>query len=435
MKRNSMVLRHGSSLAAALLLTAGGAATAAAQLPSPSAAALGVGDNYTALARGFNATSWNPAGLGMPGNPVVSFGLLSTRGIQGLDPISLKDLKDYQDAVVPAAVRQEWLNRITTEGSEQGTAGADLSYLSVSVGRVGVQIATTARAVANLNPGAAELLLFGNAGRTGTATNLALSGSSFDMSVVTTAALAYAQPIIRTPEHTLAIGATLKYSFGQFAFSGMDNGGQVTANPLALNVQFPLLVSDTATSVDDLNKGSGIGLDLGLAYQAGPWTAGAVAKNVFNTFKWDESALFFRPGQALFTGTTRNADFDPQPFANSPQSLQERINDQVGGAEFAVGVGFKASRRVQFSADAQQRTKESNLGESKTHIGAGVELRPLHWLPIRAGGAILDGGSLGSVGVGLEFGTINLTASAAQRKTDLGTDNIAMFTFSSMRVP
>src|SRR5919199_6728839 len=59
---------------------------AAAQLPSASAVALGSGDNYTALARGYNAVAWNPAGLAMPGNPGFSLTILPVRGSGGLRP-------------------------------------------------------------------------------------------------------------------------------------------------------------------------------------------------------------------------------------------------------------------------------------------------------------------------------------------------------------
>src|SRR5690348_14710902 len=61
-----------------------------AQLVSASAASLALGDNYTALARGINAVAWNPAGLGMPDNPFVSFAFAG-RGAAGTDPISLSE--------------------------------------------------------------------------------------------------------------------------------------------------------------------------------------------------------------------------------------------------------------------------------------------------------------------------------------------------------
>src|SRR5919199_3719364 len=74
------------SSAAAIIALACAAHPAAAQLPSASAVALGSGDNYTALARGYNAVAWNPAGLAMPGNPGFSLTILPVRGSGGLRP-------------------------------------------------------------------------------------------------------------------------------------------------------------------------------------------------------------------------------------------------------------------------------------------------------------------------------------------------------------
>jgi hypothetical protein len=417
--------------AAALMLVA---TSAAAQLPSASASALGMGDNYTALARGFNATAWNPAGLGMSSNPLVSFGLMSIRGLGGLDPVSLADLKAQEGSKVSADIRSQWLDEIIAEGSEEGSGGTDVTWLSASVGRIGVQLSSRARAVANMGPGAAELILFGNAGRTGTPVDVSLNGSSFDVAITSTIAMAYGQPLIRTANHSLALGVTGKYTFGHLMFTGQDNGGEVRADPLAVELDFPMVVSDTVFVFDKLNNGNGWGLDVGLAYQGGAWAAGVTAKNVFTNFGWDESSLFYRPGEAVFNTDENESDFQPQPFSAAPQSLRDRVANMVGAPELAAGVAYQPNRRVAVSADYQHRFEESPLRDTNTHLGAGLELRPLMFLPIRVGGALLnDSGKLGSVGVGLEFGAVNFTVSAAQRSTDLGMDQMVMFTFSSLR--
>ena len=168
-------------LALPLVLTAVLAAPAAAQLPSASAPALGMGDNYTAIARGYNAIAWNPAMLGLPGGPNSSFTIFSVRGIAGLDPVSAADLKSFEGTSVPASVRQEWLSRITAEGSESGSAGTEITLMAASALRFGLQISTQLHGTADMGPGGAQLLLFGNAGRTGEAESLTLDGSSFDV--------------------------------------------------------------------------------------------------------------------------------------------------------------------------------------------------------------------------------------------------------------
>ena len=95
---------------AALLLLAGVPAVATAQ-GNASAAAAGMGGNYTAVARNFNAVAWNPANLGMTGNSRFSLALSPQFGL-GTGPVTLADLKEYEGVVVPANVREAWLQKI-----------------------------------------------------------------------------------------------------------------------------------------------------------------------------------------------------------------------------------------------------------------------------------------------------------------------------------
>src|SRR5919206_4656656 len=89
------------SRAAAIIALTCAAHPAAAQLPSASAVALGTGDNYTALARGYNAVAWNPAGLAMPGNPGFSLTILPVRGSGGVGPPPPTDRPHFQGAPTP----------------------------------------------------------------------------------------------------------------------------------------------------------------------------------------------------------------------------------------------------------------------------------------------------------------------------------------------
>ena len=66
--------------AMAMALTLVTAASVAAQVPNASAAATGLSGAYIARARGYDAVAWNPANLGMPGNPSFSFGALALSG-------------------------------------------------------------------------------------------------------------------------------------------------------------------------------------------------------------------------------------------------------------------------------------------------------------------------------------------------------------------
>src|SRR5881227_96615 len=135
------------------------------QLVSASAASLALGDNYTALARGFNAVNWNPANLGMPGSPLLSFGFAG-RGAAGMDPISLSDLSQYSGIAISQAVLSSWLARVRAQGGQSLEADGAGAF-ALSVGPLAFQVGTSAYEHGKLSPDAVEVLLYGNAGETG----------------------------------------------------------------------------------------------------------------------------------------------------------------------------------------------------------------------------------------------------------------------------
>src|SRR5437762_4021248 len=182
---NTAIARSALVMIAATAL----ATNASAQLVSASAASVALGDNYTALARGFNAINWNPAGLGMPENPFFSFSL-GGRGAAGTDPISFGDVAKYSGITVPQAVLASWLSRVQQQGGQSLEANGAGSF-ALSVGSFGFQLATNAYERGKLSPDAVEVLLYGNAGATGTPRTMSLKGSRTEAAVTTTAAASF----------------------------------------------------------------------------------------------------------------------------------------------------------------------------------------------------------------------------------------------------
>src|SRR6266513_2548018 len=255
------------------------APNASAQLVSASAASLALGDNYTALARGFNAVNWNPAGLGMPDNPFMSFGFAG-RGAAGPDPISLSDLSKYSGVTVPNAVLASWLSRVQAQGGQKVDAEGAGSF-ALSIGSFAFQLSTNAYERGKLSPDAVEVLLYGNATQSGTPRTMSLKGSRTEAAVTTTAAASFGQGIdlgVGPLTQHFAIGATVKYIVGNALLLGEDAGSQLDANPLALDVQFPIIQSDTSLSGMP-QRGHGFGIDVGAAWQSGPFAIGASIQN------------------------------------------------------------------------------------------------------------------------------------------------------------
>lgn len=401
-----------------------------AQLSSASAAALGMGENYTGVARGFNALAWNPANLGLPGNPGFSLAIPSLRLTAGLDPIGLSDLADFEGRVIPDDVKARWLDEITREGSQEGGAGAG-GGVAVSVWKIAAQVSGELRGVVELGPQAAELLLFGNAGRTGQPRDLGLEGSNLDVAAWTTAAVGFAIPlrweIGPVPRSRFAVGAALKYTIGHLLIHGEDMGSLITADPLRADVDFPIVQTDTAT--EEFNNGTGIGVDIGAAWQGAEWTLSVAVQNVVNTFEWDEEKLFFRPGEALWDAEQQTSNFDAQPLSQVPPQLraflESFLDDQKFRPRLLAGVAYDLTPNVTLSGDFQQQFGEGIRVGPKTHVGVGAELR-VPVLVLRAGLAVVTSGFQFGGGAGLHLGPVNLSGSIARRSSDLGSDTIGM---------
>jgi hypothetical protein len=427
-KRRAM----GSTGIAALLVSVlFAAAPAGAQLPNPSAAALGMGDNHTALARGYSAISTNPAGLAAPDAPGSSFALFSVRGLGGIGPVGLDEIGNFEGDLVPDAARREWRDWIVREGSERGAAGAELTFLAAHAGHFGVQLSTTANLAGAIGPGAAELILFGNAGLTGEPADYLFEGDGLDVVVASTLAFAYGRQVMGAGARTISVGATLKYTMGHLMVTAENSGSELSSDPLAVRVEFPVAQSDTLPSLDRLDQGTGVGLDLGALFTEGPLVLGVSIRNVFNTFAWDEASMYYRPGQAILTPDESITDFEARDFADAPGRLVERVRDLGYAPTVDAGAALEVDPSLLLVANIRGRFGDAQPFEPAHHVGAGAEYRPLRWLPLRAGAAWESDGFLLSAGAGVSIGVLRFDAGLAARRTDLGTASVAMFTFSS----
>ncbi len=383
-------------------------------------------DNFTTLARGFSAVGVNPALLGMWGNPGFSLAL-PTLGLNlGLDPITLGDLADFEGRLVPVSTKNEWLAEIEDNGEEAGTVGLSVTPLALSVGRIGLQYTVRAFGEARLNPDAAELLLFGNAGRDGVPGDFALAGSSGEFSVLSTASVALGIPFdvdfSGHDQERFSLGITVKYIIGHFIVSGRDGGGVVRSDPLGVDVRFPIVQSGFFDDIDLSDVGTGVGIDVGAAWAGGPWTISLALQDLINSFEWDTEGFLFRPGSALFDGDNTDSDFDLVPAAgNAPQSMLDDITSRTFDPRLAVGVGWTVLRQVDLTFDFRQQLGDS-FTESipDTHVGIGVEFRPVGYLPLRAGVARVEDGFQVGTGLGLKLGSFNLSVGIGAFSGDRG---------------
>ena len=399
------------------------AAPASAQVPQASAAALGFGFNMTASSYGFAAVANNPAGLGHPNSPGMSLAIPAIIAEAGVGPVTLADLVSYEGAVVPDNVKSEWLQRVTASGGQAGALTAGITPFALSVGPVAFQLSAAAGGRASLNPDAVELLMYGNAGQSGTASDFDLEGSSIDGYVLTTGAVSMG---FQTSPG-LYLGATAKYTVGNGLAVGRDGGSSLTASPLAVQLDFPMIVNDSSGT---FNNGSGVGLDIGAIWVAEGMTIGAKIENIVNTFEWSLAALRYVPGQAVFDASESTSDFDEQPASAAPTEFQQIVSDLTLKPAFSVGAEFNPNEMLQLRADIRKRSAGGMELGPEFHMGIGAELRALSILPIRAHVAKVTGGSQIGGGASLVLGPVHLSGGIALRTAAAENSTLGMFTLS-----
>lgn len=423
-----------SGAAANLLLSLAVAAPAAGQLANTAPAALGMSENYTAVARGYTAVAWNPANLGLSGGPRASAMIGATRVGAGLGPVTLGDLHRYQDETVPLAVRQQWLADIGRAGGQTGGAGFDITWAAVQTGRFAAQLSSSGRALNDIAPGMAELILLGNADDQGNLRDIDIGGSFIDGQAYSTGAVSYALPLPAPAGiDRLALGITAKYTIGHALAVSQESVGQTTADPLHVHISFPLAYTPINHDGGQywIRSGGGFGLDAGVGVEVGQWAFSAVGQNLINTFEWNHDRLRYRPLEFVFSDTDREASVDWRPLGDAPAELRERVDAATFRPSLSVGAAMRHSPALLVAADARLGTLDGMATRPPVHAGVGVEYRPLPWLPIQAGTSwVRSGNDRSGVqmagGVGFQLGSFLVSASAARRHVGAGRENAFM---------
>ena len=404
---------------------------ASGQLPSASTAVLGTANNYTALARGFTAIAVNPAGLGMPGNPGFSLTFLPVQAQAGLNAISVADIAAFDGLKIPVATKEEWLQSVINEGSLAAQAGLTVTELALSAGPIGLQISSVAQMDASLGPDAVELALFGNAGRTGTPRDMDLEGTSGDGWAATTAALAFGLPLpgVNIKGGSFAAGATLKYTVGHVVAAVRDQGSMITADPIGIDI----VLASIAPVPDTFNakNGTGMGLDLGVAWEGSIWTLSAALQNVFNSFQWELDDHAYRPGTIVADADSTVNDFDPISVASAPAVLRNELLVQRFGTALNLGAAYRRSDRLVMTADLRIGGGDTLVQGVGSHIEVGAEFRLLPFLPLRGGFSRVSGGAIHlAAGLGLELGPVHFSGAYLTEKNSAGEFRAASFALS-----
>lgn len=396
------------------------AAPLSAQLATASARALNMGGGAAASARAFGAVAENPAGLAMPGAPTFSLAVLAVRAENGVDPIAWSDIGGVGDGVLSDGVKEQWLRWVADADGQTGPFGAEVTWVAMSAGRVGFQLSTVGSVGMDLSPGLVELMLYGNAGRTGSASDVRVAPSSASGWAVTTAGVASGFGF-SAGDGQGAVGATVKYSLGHGALVMDGPGGVASASPVALSLDMPVVY----TKRDEIGAaGSGIGLDVGFQFASGGLAMGATIRNLFNTFAWDDQQSAYRATAADIRDGGFDTDLGAGPVSGAPANLLGQWEDMRFAPELALATAYEVVPDLTLSAELHNHFGEGMRFGPKFFAGAGAEYRGVSRLRLRAGGGAATGGFQAGGGITLSFDPVHLSLAAGMRRD--GEDDVVL---------
>ena len=164
---------------------------------------------------------------------------------------------------------------------------------------------------------------------------------------------------------------------------------------------------------DFVNGGAGIGLDLGLMLSLDRLFVGAAVHNLFNTFAWDQSLLTYRRVTAAFEDGSFDFDHATQPYADAPAEARELIAELNFKPALRLGVAYLLIDALTVSSDVHYRFGDGIALDPRFHLGLGIEYRPIDFLHLRSGLAVVTGGIQFGGGLSLILGPVNLAAGVA----------------------
>ncbi|MCH8981219.1 hypothetical protein IH922_04295 [candidate division KSB1 bacterium] len=357
------------------------------------ARSVAMGGAYTAIARGVESPSWNPANLGLSGKNKYHFNLVSV-GL-GLNNNSFdKNHYDlYNGKYLTAEDKQNILAAIPTEGL-RFDLGTEVQAMGLAFGPLAFNASGFAVSDLSFSKEILDLVLNGN--EFGRVYNIGDTGgegwaaSSFGVSL--------GMPIIKNANFEFAVGGSIKYLRG-FAYA------KVKEATTTMSTDFDGLQTNGRVVIDRAFGGSGFAIDVGTAARSGNWSLSLGLSNISNNINWNKKTKRFVyefSADSVSVEKIANSDID-SVFSDSEETVAIEPFTTKLPAELRFGIA-RATKRFTFGVDFRKAFKEAPGVSTKPKFALGAELRLIHFFPLRSGVAF--GGKQGftpSAGFAFDF--------------------------------
>lgn len=378
-----------------------------AQYGISNARSVAMGGAYTALARGVEAPSWNPANLALPSRKKVQINLFSVGLGFHNNSFSKSQYDIYNGSFLTDENKQDILGSIPAQGL-QWRLDTEVQALGIGIGAFAFSATGLGSSDFILSKDVVDLLLNGNeldrVYDVGNTDGEGWAVSSFGLST----ALPLSIPLFKK----FAVGASLKYLRGH-AY------GKVQEAESSLFTDFEGIHGNGRIVIDRALGGSGLAIDIGAAAQLNKNISISLgATNLINYLNWSNETKRFTytfTADSITVQRIENTDLD-SVFIDSEETVDIALFTDNLPAELRLGFAH-TTPLLTVAVDYKQGLKEAAGVSTTPELAFGTELRLLSFLPLRAGFSI--GGNQGfstAAGFALDFSIFSWDFAVASRR-------------------
>ncbi len=357
------------------------------------ARSVAMGGAYTAIARGIESPSWNPANLALSGKNKYHFNLVSLGLGLNNNSFDKNQYGLYNGKYLTSEDKQNILASIPTEGL-RFDLGTEVQALGLAFGPLALNATGFAVSDLTLSKEIVDLVLNGNefdrVYNIGDTEGEGWAASSFGVSL--------GIPIIKNANFEFAVGGSIKYLRG-FAYA------KVKEATTTMSTDFDGLQTNGRVVIDRAFGGSGFAIDVGTAAQAGNWSLSLGLSNFSSHINWNKetkSFIYEFSADSVSVETIADSDIDSL-FSDSEQTVAIEPFTTKLPAELRFGIA-RATKRFTFGVDFRQAFKKAPGVSTKPRFALGAEFRLIQFFPLRSGVAF--GGKQGftpSAGFAFDF--------------------------------
>lgn len=370
------------------------------------ARSVAMGGAYTALARGIEAPSWNPANLALAGKKKPRLNLFSFGAGFHNNSFTFKQYDLYNGAYLTEQDKQDILTSIPAEGF-RFNFDTEVQAIGISIGAFALSASGFGSSDLLLSKDIADLLLKGNE----IDRIYGIGDSNGEGWGVSSFALSAAFPIFMPLFTQFTVGGSVKYVRG-FAY------GNVVEAQSSLLTNIEGILGSGRIVIDRALGGSGYALDLGAAAQLDEKiTLSASVSNFLNRINWNNETKRFTysfTADSVSIERVGASDID-SVLIDSEETVDIEPFSSTLPAELRIGMA-RTTRRLTLAIDYKQGLKRAAGVSTTPEIAVGAELRFWGFLPLRTGVSL--GGKEGistAAGFALDFSIFSLDFAVASR--------------------